>query len=97
MPYGDKTGPDGKGPQTGRKMGVCAGNSEAPVPAFGRPRGCFRRMRRFGRHGRMPFQETPQDVNLSPQEQTKVLENHKKALNAEVQAVEKQLKDLKTK
>lgn len=32
MPRGDKTGPDGKGSMTGRKMGFCTGNKQA---------GCF--------------------------------------------------------
>lgn len=26
MPRGDKTGPDGQGPMTGRRMGYCSGN-----------------------------------------------------------------------
>lgn len=26
MPYGDRTGPNGMGPLTGRRMGFCAGN-----------------------------------------------------------------------
>ena len=27
MPRGDKTGPDGQGPMTGRGLGYCAGNA----------------------------------------------------------------------
>ncbi len=27
MPQHDKTGPEGKGPMTGRKLGACAGNN----------------------------------------------------------------------
>ncbi len=29
MPRGDKTGPAGMGPMTGRRMGTCVGNSQA--------------------------------------------------------------------
>ncbi|MDD4095895.1 MAG: DUF5320 domain-containing protein [Oscillospiraceae bacterium] len=41
MPKGDKTGPDGRGPMTGRGTGYCAG---FPVPGFQNPgvRGCGR-------------------------------------------------------
>jgi len=40
MPNRDKTGPEGKGPKTGRQMGNCKGAK--PQPGFGRgarPRG----------------------------------------------------------
>ncbi len=55
MPAGDRTGPSGMGPMTGRGMGYCAGN-EAPgyaSPAPGRGgglgrRGGFRRGGGFG-------------------------------------------------
>jgi hypothetical protein len=38
MPGGDRTGPSGMGPMTGRRAGYCAGNSTpgAANPAFGR-------------------------------------------------------------
>ncbi|MBW1811974.1 MAG: DUF5320 domain-containing protein, partial [Deltaproteobacteria bacterium] len=47
MPFRDKTGPEGKGPMTGREIGYCA---EASVPGkitplgrgFGRGRGAGR-------------------------------------------------------
>lgn len=29
MPIGDKTGPNGQGPMTGRKLGFCTGNTQA--------------------------------------------------------------------
>ncbi|MDA3911177.1 MAG: DUF5320 domain-containing protein [Bacteroidales bacterium] len=31
MPRGDKTGPNGQGVMTGRKMGFCTGNSSAGI------------------------------------------------------------------
>jgi len=48
MPGFDKTGPNGKGPMTGRKMGPCAGKN-AEMKTMGRGRGNGRRnMGRFG-------------------------------------------------
>lgn len=75
MPRGDKTGPKGQGPKTGRGMGFCAGN-DAPGCASGRGRG-----RGFGRG----FASAP--VELSKEEQIKILEEQKVAL-------EKKLKEL---
>ena len=49
MPGGDRTGPIGAGPMTGRGVGYCAGY---PVPGYANPiggRGCFGRGRGFGR------------------------------------------------
>lgn len=51
MPRGDKTGPEGKGPRTGRQMGYCSG-SDNPGYTVGSGRGFgrgFGRGRRFGR------------------------------------------------
>ncbi len=48
MPGGDKTGPDGQGPKTGRKLGRCTGNSSNKDTK--RP---FRLFRRSNRRGRM--------------------------------------------
>lgn len=41
MPNFDKTGPGGKGPKTGRKMGACAGNQSKMGRGMG---GCGRRL-----------------------------------------------------
>ncbi len=52
MPAGDRTGPDGQGPMTGRRMGYCT-NDEAdgifPVFGRGRGRGMGRGLRSAGR------------------------------------------------
>ena len=52
MPGGDKTGPQGYGPRTGRGLGYCSGNDHpgyATTP-YGRGFGFFRRRGRgFGR------------------------------------------------
>lgn len=68
MPRGDKTGPEGAGPMTGRGSGYCAGYS---VPGYANPTGgCGRgwgrgRGRGYGRgwrrgfdRGRLPFPAT---------------------------------------
>ena len=43
MPRGDRTGPAGMGPMTGRGMGYCTGYDApgyaSPAPGFGRGRG----------------------------------------------------------
>lgn len=53
MPGGDKTGPMGMGPMTGRGMGCCAGYmAPATGRGFGRGRG-LNRCYHAGMHGRM--------------------------------------------
>jgi len=49
MPRGDRTGPWGQGPMTGRAAGYCAGY---PVPGFMNPTPGFGRRGGFGRGGR---------------------------------------------
>lgn len=44
MPNKDKTGPNGKGPKTGRQMGNC--EDAEPTGRCGEPRGCGRGFRR---------------------------------------------------
>ena len=43
MPQHDKTGPEGKGPMTGRKLGACTGNNENNPQTSGRGMGTGRR------------------------------------------------------
>ena len=58
MPRGDRTGPDGLGPMTGRAAGFCAGYAAPgymnPVGGRGRGRG-FGRGMGIGFHGRNNF------------------------------------------
>ncbi len=52
MPSMDGTGPEGKGPKTGRQMGKCKGaEPQSPRGRFGQGRGFGRRLwgRGFGR------------------------------------------------
>ncbi|MCF8379672.1 MAG: DUF5320 domain-containing protein [Bacteroidales bacterium] len=59
MPGGNKTGPEGKGPMTGRRMGFCVSNEHPgsfysdSSAGFGKIRG---RGRGFGRGAGMGFQ-----------------------------------------
>ena len=78
MPGQDGTGPLGEGPMTGRGLGPC-GRGLARGRGFGRGRG-LGLGRGFGFGLREP-------VDLSKEEQKKILEAHKKE-------IEKRLKEL---
>lgn len=67
MPRGDKTGPAGAGPMTGRGMGICA---DTLNPDFGRGRGCGRgigRRRGFGARATLPISKAEQLTALKAQ------------------------------
>ncbi len=51
MPRGDRRGPDGRGPMTGRAAGYCAGNSAPGFTSGGFGRGAGRGFRRGGGRG----------------------------------------------
>ena len=55
MPRGDKTGPEGKGPQTGRGVGGCSDINTTQIPIDVQPRrqrlGIGRRLMRRLRRG----------------------------------------------
>lgn len=55
MPYGDRTGPDGMGPMTGRGLGFCAGYAAPGALTGGRGRGGFGRYGSGGRGVRNRF------------------------------------------
>lgn len=48
MPRGDRTGPMGAGPMTGRAAGVCAGFAASGIANSGQGRGCGMGFRRGG-------------------------------------------------
>lgn len=94
MPGGDRTGPMGAGPMTGRGFGFCAG---ANVPGygvgFGRGRG-FSRRRWFGR-GFGPGFGWGLPTNWIPGKMDKeLLQEQKNILQSQLEAIEKQLGDL---
>jgi hypothetical protein len=93
MPQGDKTGPAGQGPLTGRKAGYCAGFN---MPGFAFSGFGFRRFGRCRGFGfrRMWFPQF-QTVELSEDEEKKILESELKELELEKKEIEKALKKFK--
>ncbi len=106
MPLGDRTGPAGLGPITGRGAGYCAGYSVPGYmnPVFGRGRGFGRGWGRgFGwrRAGfaygldygyGVPYPAYPE--RISPEQETSMLAEQAKALENELEAVKKRIKEL---
>ena len=103
MPGGDRTGPEGFGPMTGRRMGYCIGNNH---PGFtnqtsnygGRIGRGFSRGFGFGRGIRFGFRR---DYGYIPNEnipnvsQKTELENEIKILKDQLSFLEKQLSETK--
>ena len=89
MPRGDRTGPNGQGPMTGRRMGFCAGFN---APGFMNPG--FRRG--FGRGFAWgAFQPIIQPQVITEAEEKEFLEDELKALKQEIEEIQKRLKELK--
>jgi len=95
MPRGDKTGPNGMGSMTGRRLGLCVGNSR---PGFSRNAGFGNGFgndfgRGFGRgHGRgFSYQENQEFPNISNKE---TLENELRILKEQMSFLEKQLSNI---
>ena len=95
MPGGDRTGPRGEGPMTGRGLGYCAEGSRAPMRgAFGMGQGRgFGRGRGFARA--IPPNAAPLAHVPSKEQQTKNLEQQKAAAEQRLKEIERQLEDLK--
>ena len=83
MPRGDRTGPMGNGPMTGRRMGNCAGDSNSGFGFFGRGFG-------IGRNAGW-FSDT---ANQAVSEKT-ILENGIRVLKDQLSSLEKQLSSFK--
>ena len=92
MPRGDGTGPAGRGSRTGRGMGYCAGFDAPgfanPCPGMGWGRG-----RGMGRRFWGPAPAQP--VELSKEQQAGILEQEKAALEQELDAINKRIKEIK--
>jgi len=99
MPGGDRTGPLGRGPMTGRKAGYCTGNNAPGYTygpsmnlgrGFGRGRGF--RNRRFWNYSpeptQYPAQERPLDTSYS-------LEQEKQQLKQSLQNLEDEIRQIK--
>ncbi len=60
MPYGDRTGPNGQGPVSGKGLGAC-NDSNAQFTGYGRGRG--RGNRRLTRDNRFSFPSLEEEKN----------------------------------
>ncbi len=93
MPYFDRTGPDGRGPLTGRGFGYCSGRPFRRGYARGRNRSFGRG---FGFRRDFPdFCEMPFERPLTKTEEKKILEEELKDLDEEKKAIQEKLKELK--
>ncbi|MEE9525811.1 MAG: DUF5320 domain-containing protein [Candidatus Woesearchaeota archaeon] len=84
MPNKDKTGPEGMGPMTGRGLGPC-GSGQAR--GFGRGQGRGMGYRRMG------FRQVgfAQPVELTKEQENKILEAEKAELEAKLESIKKKL------
>lgn len=83
MPNRDKTGPSGQGPLTGRGMGPCGG---------GLRRGMGRG---FGRFMGLRCRYWSNPVELTKEDEKKMLEQELKDIESDKEAITKRLKELK--
>ena len=100
MPFRDRTGPEGRGPMTGRGSGYCGETNReekivAPVWSFGRGRGAGRGFGRGqGGWGRgRGFFTTP--VAISPEQEANALEAQVQSLQDTLQHIKDRLEKLK--
>jgi len=104
MPGGDRTGPYGQGPMTGRALGYCSGYSgpgysnPAYGPGYGRGlgRGFGRGFRGRGRGfwWRSYPQEPYYQPNPTKEEEKKYLESILKSLEEEIKEINKRIKEI---
>lgn len=94
MPRGDRTGPEGAGPMTGRALGYCSGNDQPGYTADAAPQGAARGPgygRGFGRgagRGRgRGFGFAARGANYAPNTNTSNLDNEE-AKNREITRLE---------
>jgi len=102
MPGGDRTGPMGAGPRTGRGLGYCSGNSQ-PGWVYGPGRGMgFGRGRGWGRgfwgRGRWcwygPYYPAPYSVPYDEETEKKTLEAEANFLKNRLKELEQRLAEL---
>jgi hypothetical protein len=98
MPRGDKTGPEGFGSMTGRRMGTCVGNEQTVSnfnPVFGRGLGRgFRggqKTRGFAFRNNMTFRENSENSQKSNKY---LVENEINDLKSRLEFLEKELEKL---
>ena len=99
MPGGDRTGPEGRGPLTGRGAGYCAGEEVpgyGPARGFGRGFGWGGRGRGFRGRGRGWWGFGPA-VPPSPEEEATALRAQSESLQATLKNINDRLDKLENK
>lgn len=109
MPGGDRTGPMGMGPMTGRAAGYCSGYSLPgymnPVPGRGFGRGWGRGLGRgrgwgrgFGFRGSAfgdPYYAAPYyGSEVSPKQEAQLLKEQAKVMQDEIKAINQRIEEL---
>lgn len=82
MPRGDRTGPRGGGPRTGRGFGPCSGGQRS----FGFPRRCF--SRGFGRGSWGGY------ADVDERSEKELLQEQKEFLKSELESIDSYLEKL---
>lgn len=103
MPFGDGTGPQGQGPQTGRGLGYCSGSNTPGHTklgfrrGYGRARGgfrnCFHSTSFFGRQ-RVPKNTPSWDEPQNSEQEKQALASQLQSLKNQAQKIEQRLQDL---
>jgi hypothetical protein len=101
MPGGDRTGPMGAGPMTGRGAGICGGNS---YPGYGNFAPGFRFGRGFGGGGRgwrhqyyatgLTWWQRARAVAPAPEQELTGLRNEAEWLKNQLEAVTRRIEEL---
>ena len=103
MPRGNRTGPTGLGPMTGRGMGYCAGYGQPGfmTPGFGGGRGWGRGSgrgfgwRRFGGYGQWDYPYQPYQPQITKKEESEMLKDEAAALEEELKIIKERLTEIK--
>lgn len=95
MPYGDRTGPEGRGPMSGGGFGLCAGFSQPGrfQSGFGRSHGRGARRRNRFLAAEWGNRITPEAPRLQ-QDRRVALEDELSELRRQVGAIQNQLNEL---
>ena len=94
MPRGNRTGPMGMGPRTGRGMGYCSGYT-VPGYAHGAPMGGRGRGMGWGPQNRYAVNEPPYFPEpMTAKEEAKLLEQTLENLKSQIKTIEKRMESL---
>jgi hypothetical protein len=92
MPQGDRTGPRGQGPMTGRGLGYCASSNVSGFMNSGFGRGFG--IRRGFRAGFIPMNQFQPTV-ITEKEEKEYLEKELEVLKEEITSIQKRLNEFK--